>query len=310
MGRRARLALLAALVSPAMASAQPCQGVAEPIIDVHLHAYLQDPRLDRRVPNLGTGAPNSAADGRSHRELTVAALRRLGIVRGIVGGSTHEAERAMVAADPQRLRLGYAVGIPTAADLAEIRRLHARGELAMIGEVAVQYDGVAPNDPRLEPLWALAEELQIPVGFHIGRGPPVFAALNHPAALGDPLLLEPVLMRHPRLRIFLMHAAFPFADNVEALLGRYPNVHVDLGAIHWAEHRPAFHRFLRRLVEGGFARRIMFGSDQMVWPEAIEQSLQAYREADYLSAEQRRDIFFGNAVRFFGWTDLSNCGRR
>ena len=293
----------------ALASAQICEGVAEPIIDVHLHAYDRDPRLAARVPNLGTGAPNSATDGRSHRELTVAALRRLGIVRGIVSGA-HEAERAMVAADPQRVRLGYAVGIPTPEDLANIRRLHASGELAMIGEVAPQYGGIAPGDPRLEPLWALAEELQVPIGFHIGRGPPVMAAPNHPAAIGDPLLLEPILSRHPRLRIFLMHGGFPFSDNVEALLGRYPNVYVDLGAIHWAEHRPAFHRYLRRLIEGGFARRIMFGSDQMVWPDAIEQSLQAYREADYLAEAQRRDIFFGNAVRFFGWADLEQCGRR
>lgn len=292
-----------------MASAQPCDAVSEPIVDVHLHAYDNDPRLAARIPNLGTGAPNGATDGPSHRALTIAALRRLGIVRGIVSGA-HDAERAMVAGDPRRLRLGYAVGIPTADDLANIRRLHARGELAMIGEVAPQYDGVAPDDPRLEPLWALAEELRIPVGFHIGRGPPVFAAPRHPAAIGDPLLLEPVLLRHPRLRLFLMHAGFPFADNVEALLGRYPNLYVDLGAIHWAEHRPAFHRFLRRLIEGGFARRIMFGSDQMVWPDAIEQSLQAYGEADYLSAAQRRDILFGNAVRFFGWTDLERCGGR
>lgn len=301
---------LLVLAWPAMASAHPCDGVAEPIIDIHVHAYDRDPRLAARVPNPGTGTPNSATDGDSHRGQTVAALRRLGIVRGIVMGGSHDAERAMVAADPQRLRLGYRVGIPGADDLANIRRLHARGELAMIGEVSPQYDGVAPNDPRLEPLWALAEELQLPIAFHVGRGPPVAAAPLHIAAFGDPLLLEPVLSRHPRLRLFLMHGGFPFADNVEALLGRYTNVHVDLGAIHWAEHRPAFHRFLRRLVDGGFARRIMFGSDQMVWPDAVEQSLQAYREASYLTPEQRRDIFFGNAVRFFGWTDLERCGRR
>ena len=165
------------------------------------------------------------------------------------------------------------------------------------------------RDPRLEPLWALAEELQVPIAFHIGGGPSSTVAPRHLAAIGDPLLLEPVLMRHPRLRVFLMHAGFPFSDNAEALLDRFRNVYVDLGAIHWAEHRPAFHRYLRRLIEGGFAKRIMFGSDQMVWPSAIEQSLQAYAEADYLSDEQRRDILFGNAVRFFRWKDLESCQR-
>lgn len=61
--------------------------------------------------------------------------------------------------------------------------------------------------------------------------------------------------------------------------------------VHWAEHRPAFHRYLKRLVEGGFAKRIMFGSDQMVWPDAIARSLEAYREADYLTPQQRRTSF-------------------
>ncbi len=300
-------ALMLAGSATAVFAQQACP--AEPLIDVHVHAYRADPRLANRVPNLGTGAPNAATDGTSHRAQTLAELRRLGALRAIVGSDDHEAEAAMVAADPSLFRRGYGVGIPTEADLQAIRRLHREGRLAMIGEVAPQYGGVAPTDPRLEPLWALAEELQVPVGFHIGRGPPVFAAPRHPAAIGDPLLLEPVLARHPRLKLFLMHGGFPFADNTEALLGRYPNIYLDLGAIHWAEHRPAFHRYLRRMVDGGFARRILFGSDQMVWPDAIAQSVQAYREADYLTEAQRRDIFFNNAVRFFGWTDLERCIR-
>lgn len=304
--------LLAAGASAAAAAPlDVCRAVAEPVVDVHVHAYGQDPRFDRRIPNPATGAPNVATDGAGHRRATLAELKRLGIVRAIVSGADRRAQDAMAAADPARIRHGWAMGIPTAEDLAGLRRLHAEGRLEMIGEVAPQYEGIAPNDPRLEPLWALAEELRVPVGFHIGRGPPAAAWRGHPkhrAADGKPLLIEDVLVRHPKMKIFLMHAGFPWADDIEALLGEYPEVHVDLGAVHWAEHRPAFHRFLKRLIDGGFARRIMFGSDQMVWPDAIGQSLEAYREADYLSAEQRRDILFGNAVRFFGWTDLAGCG--
>jgi hypothetical protein len=62
-------------------------------------------------------------------------------------------------------------------------------------------------------------------------------------------------------------------------------------------------------VEAGFGKRILFGSDQMVWPEAIGQSIDAYLQADFLTPQQRRDILFDNAVRFFGWTDLERCGR-
>ena len=42
----------------------------------------------------------------------------------------------------------------------------------------------------------------------------------------------------------------------------------------------------------------MFGSDQMRWPEKIDEAIEAIEEADYLTAEQKRDILYHNAVRF------------
>ena len=43
----------------------------------------------------------------------------------------------------------------------------------------------------------------------------------------------------------------------------------------------------------------MFGSDQMVWPEAIGMAIDGIESATFLTKEQKRDIFHGNAVRFF-----------
>ena len=54
----------------------------------------------------------------------------------------------------------------------------------------------------------------------------------------------------------------------------------------------------RRLVEAGFGERIMFGSDQMQWPGAIEVAIEAVESAPFLTADQKRDIFYNNAVRF------------
>jgi hypothetical protein len=42
----------------------------------------------------------------------------------------------------------------------------------------------------------------------------------------------------------------------------------------------------------------MFGSDQMVWPELIERSIEIIERAPFLSEEQKRDIFYNNAARF------------
>jgi predicted TIM-barrel fold metal-dependent hydrolase len=42
----------------------------------------------------------------------------------------------------------------------------------------------------------------------------------------------------------------------------------------------------------------MFGSDQMVWPGLIDAAVRSIEEATFLSAEQKRDIFYNNAARF------------
>ena len=57
---------------------------------------------------------------------------------------------------------------------------------------------------------------------------------------------------------------------------------------------------LRRnaLVRAGLGNRLMFGSDQMRWPEKIDEAIEAIEEADYLTAEQKRDILYNNAARF------------
>ena len=43
----------------------------------------------------------------------------------------------------------------------------------------------------------------------------------------------------------------------------------NIGVIDWVLPRSEFHTYLRRIVEAGFADRVLFGSDQMVWPDAL-----------------------------------------
>ena len=82
-----------------------------------------------------------------------------------------------------------------------------RGAIQRHGEIATQLTGVPPNDPTLGPYFALAEERDLPVLIHTpGIGPylPGFRS-----AMGSPLLLEEVLVRHPKLRLFVENAGIP-----------------------------------------------------------------------------------------------------
>ena len=101
------------------------------------------------------------------------------------------------------------------------------------------------------------------------------------------------------MRIYVMHAGWPMLDEMVALMWAHPQVYVDVGVIDWALPRPEFHSYLRRLVDAGFGKRIMFGSDQMVWPDVIGRAIEGIESAAFLSEQQKRDILYNNAVIFF-----------
>ena len=83
-----------------------------------------------------------------------------------------------------------------------------------------------------------------------------------------------------------------------AMLFTYPQIYIDIGGNTWPYPEEFFLGQLKRFVDAGFGKRILFGSDQMVWPELIEISIAAIENAAFLSEEQKRDILYHNAARF------------
>ena len=301
-----------------------------PIIDMHLHARrlgpiegaprlcappLASPRWDNRRPianGLTTAGPACAnpllplTSGAEVQRQTLAILERRNMI-AMASGEPEDIARWRAAA-PGRIFRGLDLRIVPkpassrfqARSPAEVRALWKGGEFDVLGEVMAQYEGVAPDDPRLKPYWALAEELEIPVGIHLGLG----AGSSYPgdalyrAAASNALALEPVLLRHPRLRVYIMHAGYPLLDNLLALLLSHPQVYVDVAALVGTEPRAGFYRYLKAISDAGFADRVMFGTDQGVWPELIERSIAAIEQAPFLTPEQKRDILYNNAARF------------
>jgi len=273
---------------------------AQGVIDMHVHAMSKDPRWTMRTGNPVTGQAMVAADESSHREATFAAFRKYHIVKAMVSGDFDAVLRWKQIA-PDLIIAGYSFNAPDAGLLNILRKEIKLGRVQVLGEIGAQYGGILPNDPRLEPFFALAEASDIPIAYHAHPGPPGapyvgFSKMR--AAHADPLLFEEVLVRHPKLRIYIMHAGWPMLDHMIALMWQHPQVYVDLGIIDWSLARKEFHRYLRSLVDAGFGKRIMFGSDQMVWPEAIGMAIENIASADFLSPEQRDDILYHNAARF------------
>ena len=298
-----------------------------PVIDMHLHAYAVDsqgppplglcapfrafPPWDQRTPYpkafvaqlKAPPCPDpiwSPLTDTALRRRTLSELERYGIIAVTSGPADKVAEWQREAPNRILPALEFQLG-PDSPSIEDLRRLHKAGRLVVLGEVTNQYAGIAPDDSRMEPYYQLAEELDLPIGIHIGTGPPgapYLGANGYRARLHSPLSIEDVLVRHPKLRIYIMHAGFPMLDDLLALLYVHPQVYVDIGVIAYTQPRDIFYRFLLGITQAGFLSRVMFGSDQMVWPEAIGRALATIKDAPVLSASQKRDILYNNAARF------------
>jgi len=185
---------------------------------------------------------------------------------------------------------------------AEFRQLFHDGRFQVFAEIGPQYQGRLATDDALDDYFALAEELDIPIGFHLGEGPPggvhVGGYSGYKASLSSALQLEDVILKYPKLRIYVAHFGSPLVEDMIALLYSHPQVYVDISQNNWGFPRAHFYRQLKMLVDAGFHTRIMFGSDQMIWPETIRIAIETIEDAEFLSEKQKRDIFYNNAARF------------
>lgn len=270
-----------------------------PIIDMHLHAHHPDvppglPVLCRPEPCRGEG--RATATSAESLQKTLEAMRRYNIVKGFLSGPNLDIVDEWVAAAPDRFIPSVFILEAGQPSPEILKREYLAGRLAGMGEIGTQLNGMAPNDPRLEPYFALAEERDVPVLIHVAGIGPYLPGFR--SAAGVPLLLEEVLVRHPKLRVYVENAGYPYLGEMIAMMYQYPQLYADLSTITWVIPRSAFYDYLKALIRAGLGKRLMFGSDQMRWPEMIGKAVEAIEEADFLSEEQKRDIFYNNAARF------------
>ena len=316
----------AALVSFScwMCRAQNVESNLPPVLDVHVHA------MDADFPGIAPMCPNTskftASDPKTKEEPfgwvkeqctpelypsapgqymkdVLAEMERLN-VRAVVFGDPKSVQRWKDAA-PARVIPGtsFSNGLTPGqrVPLDELRKHFTQEGFKVMGEIGLQYEGISPSNPSVDSYFALAEELDIPVAIHMGTGGSGRANISEPkfrGSMGDPLLLEGLLARHPKLRVQVMHAGYPMIDNMLTLLQANSHVYVDVAGLIWSYPIKEVNRYIQRLVDAGFEDRVMFGTDQLIWPKLMAYSISIIQNADYLTPQQKRDILYNNAARF------------
>ena len=301
-------------------AASDASAARRPIIDMHLHAltveaWTKMTGVRDLPPNPTTGKPAAAKTSDDILRLTLEAMDRYNITIGVLSGPL-ETVYAWKAKAPDRFLASAKFGGRPASDrtavdpspsLDSLRREHAAGRLQALGEITSAYEGVDFDGPELAPYFALAAELKMPVGVHTGLtfpGAVYTCCPRYRIERGNPVHLDQVLARNRDLRLYIMHMGEMFQESTLAILHMYPQVYVDVATMDWGMPREQFYANLQALMQAGLGKRIMFGSDQMVWPELIGQAIETIESAPFLSDEQKHDIFYNNAARFLGLPEL------
>lgn len=203
---------------------------------------------------------------------------------------TNEDVARMASQHPDRL-IPFASVDPSTGRLAVDRLVHAVGDLGCRGlKLVPPVQHFDFSDPRHDPLWETALELGIVVWTHTAH------QKSHPesdARLGHPMLVEPVTLKYPDLKIVLGHCGFPWPWEAWSLVARRPNVYLDVSAYpSLYDHLPwdAYSKF-------DVEHKVLFATDYPLL--GFKQTLDALDRVD-IPASFRAKILGENAVALLG----------
>ncbi len=176
---------------------------------------------------------------------------------------------------PEKL-IGFASVDPQDPDAVDqlddaIQRLKLRG--LKMGPI---YQNVAPTDSRFRRIMKRCEELRVPVLIHQGT---TFCA-NVSLEISQPILLQPLALEFPQLRMVIAHMGHPWIDETMVLIRKNRNFFADISALYY---RPwQFYNALVSAKEYGVLDRLLFGSD---YPFTTPQSsMDALRKVNEMAA--------------------------
>ncbi|NBA87712.1 amidohydrolase family protein [Emticicia sp. CRIBPO] len=274
------------------------------IIDMHAHSYT-DSDFGEREPAADFYGRKGSKNAEEHRSASFAAFKKWNVVKAMVSGNPESVEN-WAAKDTNLVIRGILMFNPDDYGMTpdKLEQMIKDKKLEVFGEIGNYYMGTILSDPIWQPYLAICEKFDIPVAVHTGGGDPGGTYSWSPKArlaLGDPYLMEDVLVKYPKLRIYLMHAGGEeWHEHTLRLMAYYPQLYTDIAVMLWVEpnSQRTIREFLQHAKEAGYLNRVMFGSDQMIWPYAIEKSIRYLDNLKFLSKKDKEDIFYNNAARF------------
>ena len=149
------------------------------------------------------------------------------------------------------------------------------------------YQFFYPNEARLYPLYAEAQELRVPVIFHIGSSIFKRTRLKYCA----PIYLDDIAVDFPDLTIIMAHSGRGFWYDECFFLSRlHKNVYMDITGLPPQNLLTYFPELEKN------AGKVIFGSDWPTMPTGIRENIEAIKSLP-LSDRTIEAILYGNAYK-------------
>lgn len=146
------------------------------------------------------------------------------------------------------------------------------------------------DDPAYYPLWQKAAELDIIVWTHAAHQK---STPGTDARLGQPMLVEPVALKLPELKIVLGHCGFPWVWESWSLASRHPNVYVDISAYTDLYDYFPWHAY----TAGDIEHKLLFATDNPL--SSFADCVEAVRKLP-ISGDFKDAILGTNAAALLG----------
>ena len=148
--------------------------------------------------------------------------------------------------------------------------------------------GLPPCDRRYYPLYGLALEYDIPVGFQTGHSAEIM-----PSDVGRPIYIDRVALEFPDVKFILSHTGWPWIDEWIAMVWKHPNVYGDISA-YPPRALPEKEKLIGFMNSWRGEDKVLFGTNGLGLKRCKEQFMELP-----LKDEVKKKILRDNAKRLF-----------
>ncbi len=159
------------------------------------------------------------------------------------------------------------------------------------------YEPFYPNDTRLQVVYDMATEFDVPVMFHSGDtySPTGRIKYSHPIHIDD------VAVDFPKMKIVICHVGNPWIKDCMEVVYKNDNVYADFSGLVLGDFTDKFERYMKKELEemityAGNPRYLLYGTD---WPISNMHSYLKFIQQLDLPEDRKEMILLKNAAELF-----------